>query len=177
MVAVLVAVCMFSASTCLAQPTPKPSPNQKDSLERFLRNYLRDPGFPEHKTTEYFSAFVDLRDDGTKEAIVYLLNGGWCGTGGCTTVILTPEGSSYRVITKISIAWPPIRLLATKSHGWHDLGVWVQGGGTQPGYEARLSFDGKRYPFNPSTPPAKRIAGRVAGKVVVSQTVEGTPLY
>jgi len=160
--------------SCLAQSAHQPSPSQKDSLERFLRDYLGDLGADE-KTAKYFAAFVDLRDDGTQEVIVYLID--HCGSGGCVTLILVPKGSSYEVVTEVSIGWPPIRVLATKSHGWHDIGVWVAGGGEVRGYEARLSFNGKRYPSNPSTPPSRRLVGKVTGKVVVPLTAKGTPLY
>jgi hypothetical protein len=173
--AALVGACSVAlACGCLAQSAHRPSPSQKNSLERFLRDYLGDLGADE-KTAKYFSAFVDLRDDGTQEVFVYLID--HCGSGGCITLILAPKGSSYKVVTKVSIGWPPIRMLATKSHGWHDIGVWVVGGGDEPGYEAKLSFNGKRYPSNPSTPPSRRLVGKVAGKVVVPLTAKGTPLY
>ena len=102
----------------------------------------------------YFRAFVDLGNDGKKEAIVHLVGPEVCGSGGCLTVILRPEGDSYSLVTDISINRPPIRMLSRSSHGWHDLGVWVEGGGITPGYEADLAFDGTTYPENPSTPPA-----------------------
>jgi hypothetical protein len=47
----------------------------------------------------------------------------------------------------------------------------VQGGGIQPGYEAKLSFNGKTYPKNPSVPPAQRLTQQAVGKVVVPVTV------
>jgi hypothetical protein len=135
------------------------------------------PSSDETKTTQYVSTFVDLNDDGTQEAIVYLTSDGWCGSGGCTTLIVAPEGSSYKVITKITITRPPIRVLTTKSTGWHDIAVGVHGGGIMHAYEAELSFDGKTYPSNPSMPPARRLLEKVAGEVAVSATEKATPLY
>ncbi len=173
--AALVGACSIAlACGCLAQSAHQPSPSQKDSLERFLREYLGDLGADE-KTAKYFPAFVDLRDDRTQEVIVYLID--HCGSSGCVTLILVPKGSSYEIVTEVSIGWPPIRVLATKSHGWHDIGVRVVGGGDEHGYEAKLSFNGKRYPSNPSTRPSRRLVGKVAGKVVVPETAKGTPLY
>src|SRR5208282_1408183 len=124
----------------------------------------------ETKATQYSAAFVDLKDHGAKEVIVYLSSDGWCGTGGCTMLILAPEDTSYRVVTKTTITRLPIRVLATKSNGWHDISVVVAGGGIQPGYEAELSFDGKTYPSNPSVPPAHPIDGEARGKIVVPVT-------
>jgi hypothetical protein len=175
-VAVLVACCIFLRADCLAQPKHQPTSRAEAYLKRFLRDYVGNPGSGDDKTTRYFSAFVDLKDDGTREVVVYLASDGWCGSGGCTTLILAPKDSSYKVITKITITQPPIRVLTSRSNGWHDIGVWVQGGGIQPGYEADLPFDGKSYPRNPSTPPARRLIGKVPGEVVVPVEVEGTPL-
>ena len=170
-------VAVLAAQVSLAQPQHEPNSREEDSLKSFLQHYVGTLTSDEDKTTEYFRAFVDLKDDGTQDAIVYLTNDGWCGSGGCTTLILAPKDCTYRVVAKIMITRLPIRILATKSRGWHDIAVWVQGGGIQPGYEAKLSFDGKTYPRNPSVPPARRLIGKVAGEVVVPLTARGTPLY
>jgi hypothetical protein len=178
MVAVAAVGFMFLAASGLAQPQHKPSSDQMDSLKKFLQNYV---GNSDHdRATQYSSAFVDLRDDGTQEVIVYLTGDGWCGSGGCTTLVLVPTDSSYTVVTKITIVRPPIRILVTKSNNWHDIAVRVQGGGIINAYEAKLSFNGRTYPRNPSVPPAGRLAEKVAGEEVVpitALTEKGTPLY
>jgi hypothetical protein len=167
------------AVACFGQSRPPSSPliMPDDSLRGFLQRYLRRPSSTDDKTARYQNAWVDLSGGGKKEAIVYIVSQRWCGSGGCITLVLTPEGASYRVVTKIRITRPPIRVLATSSHGWHDIGVWVQGGGIQPGYEAKLQFDGKTYPSNPSIPPALPEAGKVEGKVVIAPLQEGVLLY
>jgi hypothetical protein len=128
-------------------------------------------------TTRYVAAFVDLRDDGTQEVVVYITGREWCGSGGCVMIVLAPMGSSYKVIAETTITKLPIRVLSTKSHGWHDIAVRVQGGGILHPYEAKLSFDGRKYPGNPSVPPAKRLTQRVTGPEVISLTAEGNLLY
>jgi hypothetical protein len=163
-------------ASCLAQPQHQQSATQDNALRKFLQGYVGVPT-DENKMTRYSAAFVDLRGDGAREIIVYLTSKAWCGTGGCTTLILAPEGPSYRVVTRITVTRPPIRILDTKSNGWHDIGVQVRGGGIQPGYEADLPFDGNTYPRNPSMLPARRAAENAAGEVVVPYTVEGAPLY
>jgi hypothetical protein len=173
-VAILIAGFIFLRAACFGQS--QPGTTQQDSLKKFLQDYLKRP-FYDYKTARYFAAFVDLKDDGMQEAIVYLTDQPSCGSGGCTALILAPEGSSYRVVTSITIVRPPIRVLANKSNGWHDLAVWVQGGGIQPGYEAELPFDGRTYPKNPSTPPARPSAGIAAGAVVVPSGSRGALLY
>ena len=153
------------------------SAGQEASLRKFLQNYVGDSDYPDVKATRYVAAFVHLRDDNTQQVIVYLIGRAWCGTGGCQTLILVPKDSSYTVITTMTVVQRPIRVLDTKSRGWHDLGVWVQGGGIRPGYEARLSFNGKKYPSNPTVHPAQPLNAKVSGKVVVTRAATGEPLY
>jgi hypothetical protein len=58
---------------------------------------------------------------------------------------------------RASVTRPPIRVLETRHQGWKDIGVTVSGGGAGPAYEAALAFDGRRYPSNPTTPPARPV--------------------
>jgi hypothetical protein len=166
----LVLVFVLAGHEYGAQKVHQPSSKQQVSLKKFLRDYLGKPykPFEQEEPARYSPAWVDLADDEVPDVIVYLTGRGWCGTGGCVTLILAPSDGSYKLVGKITITRPPIRVLVTKSHDWHDIGVWVQGGGIEPGYEAKLSFDGKKYPNNPSVPPAKPLMGEISGKVVVS---------
>ncbi|MEQ1742269.1 MAG: hypothetical protein ABL869_07220 [Candidatus Nitrotoga sp.] len=68
-------------------------------------------------------------------------------------------------------------MLSTSSNGWHSIGVWVQGGGIQHGYEAELSFDGKTYPRNPTVSPSKRLEEKITGEDVITSTKEALPLW
>lgn len=166
------ALCMGLIAGALAQA---PSGNEK-SLEKFLQNHDRNAISTNERTTRYSAAFVDLKDDGSREVIVYLM-GPWCGSGGCSSLILVPEGDSYKIVTETTVTQLPIRVLSTKTNGWHDLGVWVQGGGIQPGYEARLRFNGRKYPSNPTVLPAQKLRKKAEGKVVIPADAKGTPLY
>ncbi len=139
----------------------------EDPLRAFLRTDLRRSTGRNAERMRYFDAFVDLNGDGKLEAIVYLTGRNWCGSGGCTMLLLKPKGSSFAVITRVTIVRPPIRVLNSTSNGWHNLAVWVPGGGIDPGYEAELRFDGKTYPTNPSVPPARRLTRRATGERVI----------
>lgn len=147
------------------------------ALRNFLRVYLRGPDGVADKTTRYAAAFVNLNDSGKRQVIVYFTDRHSCGSGGCQTLILDPHGSSFKVITSLAIGWPPIRVLNATTNGWHDIALWVRGGGIRPGYEARLQFDGNTYPRNPSVPPALPLSGTVAGTVVIPASPKITPLY
>lgn len=179
------AVFAFSETGCLAQTIYRPTIEQRASLEQFLREYLGRPypPFEKETPTRYSAAFVGLKGDGTKEAIVYITGRAWCGSGGCTTLVLAPhQGSSFVVVARLTITRTPIRVLTRKSRGWHDIGVWMEGGGIQPGYEADLYFDGKSYFMRdrPTLRPSKRLQKRVLpGKTVIPSTAfeEGKRLY
>ncbi|HUE02137.1 MAG TPA: hypothetical protein VMR62_21385 [Bryobacteraceae bacterium] len=159
------------------QPTPE-SAGIEDSLGSFLRTYLKSPPWTEtDPTTRHLHAFVDLDGDGTPEAVAYISGRSWCGSGGCTTLIFHRKGSSYRVVTRITISQAPIRVFAATSHGWRNISVWVSGGGILPGHQAELRFDGKPYPGNPSLPLARPLDAKSEGEIVISGPQAGTLLY
>jgi hypothetical protein len=169
-------VCLlFLSASCFAQFKHPPTASEERALRTFLQGYAGDSD--EKKTTRYDSAFVDLNSDGAREVIVLLSGNGWCGSGGCTMLVLTPEASTYRIVTKITVTRSPIRVLKSTSNGWRDISVQVRGGGILPGHEAELRFDGTSYPTNPSAPPARELNEKRAGEVVVSYEGQGTPLY
>jgi hypothetical protein len=70
------------------------SAQPQSSLEQFLRNFVGN------KPTQYAMALLDLNDDGVPEAIVYLTSQGWCGSGGCTVLILTQNAGAWKLVTK-----------------------------------------------------------------------------
>lgn len=150
-----------------------PSPG----LEDFLSNY--PTGSNEHTKTQFFAVTVSLSDDGTFQEIVYLGSEGWCGSGGCTLLILAQKGYSYdyTIISKIVDVRPPVRVLSTITNGWHDLSVGVKGGGSVHAHEARLRFDGKSYPTSPTVPSAPQLSAKIQGEVIVPNSVKLQPLY
>ena len=160
--------------SALAAPPSPTSPKDSQKVRAFLQQYLLDA---DDKEARYLAAFVDLEGVGPRDVIVYFTDQHMCGTGGCSMLILAPRRSSYNVVGSITIAWPPVRVLKTKSHGWHDITVWVQGGGIQPGYEAVLSFDGRIYPNNPTMPPARPATQKVEGETVIPELPWGAPVY
>jgi hypothetical protein len=105
-------------------------------------------------TSRYKRADADLNGDGRTESLIYLTDPKYCGSGGCTLIILSPSKNRYRVVMRSTVTQLPIRLLSTSSHGWRDIGVTVAGGGIARSYEVRLRFNGRRYPGNPTVPPA-----------------------
>ena len=113
--------------------------------------------------THYKNATADLNQDGRPEIFVYATDN--CGSGGCDLYVLSPKAGTYRIVMLSSITQLPIRMLPTSTRGWRDIGVTVQGGGILVPYMARMRFNGRRYPSNPTVPPAVRV--RPSGKVLI----------
>lgn len=153
---------LAGALAAVAPPTP-------EGVAAFVRD---------KHLTRYRIALSDLNDDGRPEALVYALaddeaaaqgnEANLCGSGGCNLYVLSLTPAGYRRVATISIVQLPVRVLPTRSHGWRDLGVRVAGGGILPGYDVRLRFDGRRYPANPSLPPAVRLRADF-GSVVIAK--------
>jgi hypothetical protein len=155
-------------------------PAKTSSLRNFLIQYLGAPDSEEERTnTRYVSATADLNGDGQPETIVYILSRGWCGSGGCPMLILTTQNANYRVITRTTITQLPVRLLPTRTNAWHDLAVSVSGGGIRPGYEAKLVFNGRKYPNNPTVAPARRLPPHTPGTMLIQEGAESQakPVY
>jgi len=143
----------------------------------FLRQYLARPPLGDDLTVDYQAAYENLNGDPENEVIVYLDGMSLCGSGGCLTLVLRPDESSYQIVGKITLTRPPIRVLDTSTNGWRDISVWVQGGSAEPGYEAVLPFDGQKYPANPSATPAHRLRTIVPGRIVIQAEADGKLLY
>ncbi len=115
------------------------------SLHASLRNYISARWGPPDSETRYRAAFIDLNDDGRREAVVLMDGAFWCGSGGCSLWVLTPRGQSWRMVTQATIINPPIRVLPSRSHGWSELSAMVDDV-NGPDFEARLSVNGRRNP-------------------------------
>jgi hypothetical protein len=167
----------LAASVSVAAPASSAQQIASESdqgLRRFVQNYVRGRSGAGPGETRYASALVDLNGDGRREALVYLVGPDWCGSGGCHLLILTRDRSAWRLVTRTSVTNAPIRVLSTSSRGWRDIGVRVAGGGIRA-YEARLIFNGRSYPSNPSLiEPARR---QPAGTVVISDDDRGRALF
>lgn len=93
---------------------------------------------------DYKQALVDLDGDGNDDAIVFLQGTGWCGSGGCTMLVLQGRKSGYKLISRSTVTHPPIRMARSTSHGWKDLIVHSDGA------DRLMRFNGSQYPLNPS---------------------------
>lgn len=149
--ALIVALAIFVTAAAHASIT------HADPVDAFIRQTL--------EVTTYKRANADLNGDGRLEIFVYATDSCGHDAGGCDLYVLSPQGTSYRIVMQASGPTQlPIRLLPTSTHGWRDIAVTVAGGGIRRSYMARLRFNGHRYPENPTVPPAiplKQPTGRL----------------
>lgn len=144
-----------------------------------LRSFLQKQvgwGPVSDKDMRYSFAQVSLDGKAPRQVLVYITGQGWCGTGGCTALLLEPVGSSFKVIDRFTLARLPIRILPTKTQGWYDLAMPVAGGGITDGYTALLKFNGQEYPSNPSIAP-KMPASAAGTGTEVPLSEQGNLLY
>lgn len=101
-------------------------------------------GFTEQVSPEYKHAFVDLNNDGVYDAVVLLRGMEWCGSAGCTMLVLQGQSTDYTVVSHSTVTREPVRISESMSQGWHDIIVHSDG------VEKLMLFDGSGYPSNPS---------------------------
>jgi hypothetical protein len=143
------------------------------SAERLLKSvadYEKSRAGSDPRPSQYMYTFVRLSSENRPEAVVFLQGEGWCGTGGCTTLVLARNDSGYKIISHIPATPLPIRLLKAKSHGWHNLAVWTPTDGVF--HEELLVFDGARYWWSSSDVKNRH----EEGKVILSSKDKEAPL-
>ena len=101
---------------------------------------------------DYSKRFIffeyDLNEDGNKEILVGFTGPYFCGTGGCTQLLLDNQGN---VITTFSVSDYPVIIDTNKTNGWKDLFIY------SGGKNRIVKFDGKKYPSNPSILPELKV--------------------
>ena len=142
-----------------------------------VQSYLQGAPLRNYESTPYLFAFVELAGTGKRQAIIYLTGREWCGTGGCTMLVLTQQDSSYRVLGRIPTVKLPIRLLESRSHGWRDLAVFTQGGGILVGHQERVRFDGDMYYRESPEVGEEGHVQRVEGAIILSRKDKAVQLY
>ena len=119
-----------------------------DPLARKLKKYLAEEYLTEadnraiEEKERLFQLYeIDLDNDGKKEVFVNFVSPYFCGSGGCTLLLLN---SDLKLITKFTVTRIPIFAEKDLANGYKKLlneseGEWKE-----------LIFDGKKYPSNPT---------------------------
>lgn len=83
----------------------------------------------------------NINDDPKNEIFVGLSGPYFCGSGGCTVLLMSANGE---LITKFTVVDYPITIANTQTKGWKDLVL------TSNGKDHLMKFNGTKYPSNPS---------------------------
>lgn len=119
------------------------------------------------KNIRYYYNTIDLNDDGIPEVFAYVVGSSVCGTGGCSAIIFQKQGEDYDVLSKFTLVNPPIIISDKKTNGYKDIIMYVSGGGIES-FFAKMKYDGKHYPSNPSIQPKIKPYEKISGKVIIA---------
>jgi len=128
----------------------------------------------EVENIRYYYNKIDLNGDGIPEVFVYLVGPYVCGTGGCSGVIFKQENGEYKVLSRFSLVRNPVIISNTKTNGYRDIIMYVSGGGIKS-FFARVRYDGKTYPMNPSIEPKVEIGTKVEGVAIIADDIAKNP--
>lgn len=166
-VALLILLCTVGTASTRGTPS---TCHARGGMPSGLEPFLDAQGFdPANRRV----ALADLDGDGRSEALVYLRGGDWCGSGGCTLLVLRRQRGDWLKVSQIPATRLPIRLLERRHHGWRSLQVHVAGGGGAA-HDAVLDFDGRHYRGNPM-PRAATPAANPAGRTLIDGAPDGMP--
>jgi len=117
-----------------------------NNIKNFLINhYLKDDlQFLQANDRKFQFYKIDLNADGKEEIFIRFMTSYFCGSGGCTFLLLDKYGA---IITKFSVTRPPIFVEPSKENGWARLLV------KDSGVFKELLFNNGTYPSNPSVLP------------------------
>ncbi|OAZ04399.1 hypothetical protein [Flavobacterium succinicans] len=122
-----------------------------DLIRLILKKLYKDDlakNFIDDNSKKFIFFEYDLNEDGKKEILVGLTGGYFCGTGGCTQLLLNDQGN---IITQFSVSGNPVVIDTNKTNGWKDLFIYS-------GSKYRVvKFNGKTYPSNPSILPELKV--------------------
>jgi hypothetical protein len=127
------------------------NPKTADLVSLTIKDLYKDD-LAKNVIDDYSRKFIffeyDLNEDGNKEIFVGFTGPYFCGSGGCTQLLLDNQGN---VITTFSVSDYPVVIDNNKTNGWKDLFIY------SGGKNRIVKFDGKKYPSNPSVLPALKL--------------------
>lgn len=121
--------------------------NAASHLAAFLRKYYQedlDKNLLDSNSKKFTYSEYDLNQDGKMETFIGLTGSYFCGSGGCTALLLDNNG---KLLTRFTVARYPFTISSLSTNSWKDLLV------ESAGKQHVLKFNGKTYPSNPSVQP------------------------
>ena len=98
---------------------------------------------------------VLLSDKSECQSAIVFLNGssGYCGTGGCTILVLACLKNNYKMIGNTSVSMPPIYVSKESTKGYRNIKVYAKNKG-----QVVLKYNGVKYPENASMEPKSKVS-------------------
>ena len=121
--------------------------------------------------TRYAVARVQLSVSGPPVEVVFLVGQPWCGTSGCTTLVIRDDSGTRTIRSEISLTREPISAMSTVTNGWRDLRALSVGGGKLTADWATYRYDRHEYRLHGYTPMSTALD---SGQVLLR---ESTPLH
>ncbi|MFL5349111.1 MAG: hypothetical protein ACJ8AT_30290 [Hyalangium sp.] len=141
--------CAFGNESAAAAPPEPSSAEVRSGIESYLKKYLRDDlKVMSEDDRKYSYDTFDLNNDGRKEIFVALIGPYFCGSGGCTLLILNPDFTLNSRMTVVGDL--PLQASSKTTHGWRDLVIQSRG-------DHLMKYNGKKYPSNPSIQPKVKL--------------------
>lgn len=120
------------------------------SVEESVINFLKtDKNYASSESRNFIYNAVDLNDDGKDEYLVGLMGMDWCGSGGCTMLVLT---NNFKLNTRMTVVEYPVYVGApggsevTKGYS----NIYIE---NRDGTVSKMAWNGAKYPTNPSVAP------------------------
>jgi hypothetical protein len=142
-------------STASGPLTPldfKPIDPDDTILIKAVRQFLENSEGPVASTYEY--ARIDLNDDKRRDALVLFKTpfGYWCGTHGCTMLVLRAHNDHFSLVNAIQPVREPVYISPQKSRGWNNIVLRVSGRWDEA-KDVAMRYNGRQYPEDPSRQP------------------------
>ena len=138
----------------------------ENNLTVAVNSYLEELGVNLDTEQTYKTEYIDLNNDGIKDALILMNTPDWCGTGGCSLFVFQGGEEKFEFLSSSSLIQQPFTISENQTNGWRNLIVEVRGGGATP-QTVVLKFDGEIYPSNPSLEPP----------ITEENTVEGVEVF
>ncbi len=140
-----------------AEPVADTADDGTAALADAIARYFRENGSA--PTDAYDTATLDLNADGADDALVFVSDAAWCGSGGCTLLVFEGTGGgtgpAFRFVSETSLVNGPVMVSEKRTNGWRELLI------PDPSAERTLAlqFSGSGYPADPEGPTADEPAG------------------